>query len=117
MSSLQSVSKEDFNQVVLENELPVLVDFSTDGCGPCELVIPILEDFQEELKGKIAIYNHNVAYEDLVNDANDVVKKYDVMGFPTLMVFKDGEAVTSIIGNYDKDDILEKVQNVLKKDI
>ncbi|WP_217587133.1 thioredoxin family protein [Lentibacillus saliphilus] len=113
MAKIASISKEQFQAEVLDQSVPVLVDFSTDGCGPCEGIIPMLEELQEELEGKLQIKNLNVAYEELEQDSNEIMKKYDVMAFPTLLVFKDGEPVETLIGMVDRATVLKKLEGII----
>ncbi|REB07420.1 thioredoxin [Sporosarcina sp. BI001-red] len=113
MGELRQVSKEDFNNEVLNSKVPVVIDFTTDGCGPCELIVPILKDIDEKYTGKLKIIQHNVDLDDLMNEANDHVKTYDVMGFPTIVIVKDGKAVDNILGIYDQEEIERRVQQVL----
>lgn len=113
MGELRQVSKENFNGEVLNSEVPVVIDFTTDGCGPCELIVPILKDLDEKLEGKIKIVQHNVSIDDLMNETNEHVKTYDVMGFPTIVIVKDGKAVDSILGIYDPEEIERRVQQAL----
>ena len=113
MSELRQVSKEDFNKEVLNSEVPVVIDFTTDGCGPCELLVPILKDMDEKLSGQVKIIQHNVDFDDLVNEANEHIKTYDVMGFPTIVIVKDGKSVDSILGIYDPEEIERRIKQVL----
>lgn len=114
MERIPAISKEQFEEEVLKSEIPVIVDFSTDGCGPCEMIEPVLVEIQEERVGEWKFVNLNVAYEELVEDSNEVIKEYDVMAFPTLLVFRDGKALGTLIGIYDQEDIEEKIEEALK---
>ncbi|GKV68194.1 thioredoxin [Sporosarcina sp. NCCP-2716] len=113
MGELQQVSKEQFNEEVLNSSVPVLIDFTTDGCGPCELVVPILKTIGEKYGDDLKIIQHNVDFDDLVNEANEHIKTYDVMAFPTLVLVKDGKQVDSILGIYDPEEIERRVKQVL----
>lgn len=113
MERIPVITKEQFEEEVLKNELPVIVDFSTDGCGPCEMIAPVLSEIQEERAGQWKFVNLNVTYEELVEDSNEIIKEYGVMGFPTLLVFKNGKDVGSLLGIYDKENIEEKIAEVL----
>jgi len=109
LSRLTVVTEKSFEQDVLESSIPVIVDFSTDGCGPCEYIAPLLQEIEEDLKGKLAVVNHNVALEELIAESNELIKRYDVLGFPTLILFKEGNPVENLIGVYDKEEILERI--------
>jgi len=106
MGSIPFITETEFQQAVLDSSIPVIVDFSTDGCGPCEVIVPVLQAVQTKLSGRLKIVQHNVTYQELLEDSNELVKKYDVMGFPTLFLFKDGELVERIIGSYEEDFII-----------
>lgn len=113
MGELKQVSKEELNDVVTGSQVPVIIDFTTDGCGPCELVVPILKDLDDKYGERLQIIQHNVDLDDLINENNEHVKTYDVMGFPTLIFIKDGKQADNIIGIYDKEEIERRVQNLL----
>ncbi|MEC2076357.1 thioredoxin family protein [Metabacillus fastidiosus] len=107
MAVVKEITKDNFKQEVLNETIPVLVDFYTDGCGPCEVIAPILEELAVELEGSLKIKKFHVGIEELIENSNDIVKKYDVMGFPTLFLFKKGEIVKMVIGSYPKEELLE----------
>lgn len=113
MERIPTITKDQFDEEVLTSDIPVIVDFSTDGCGPCELMNPILSELSEERAGEWKIVNHNVTLEELMEDTNEHIKNYDVMGFPTLIVFKDGRPVQNLIGIYDKEEIVSKIEEAL----
>ncbi len=113
MNELRQVSKEDFNKEVLTSDVPVIIDFTTDGCGPCELLVPILKDLDEKLGSQVKIIQHNVDFDDLVSEGNEHIKTYDVMAFPTIIIVKDGKPVDSILGIYDPEEIERRVREVL----
>ena len=86
------LSDTDFEKQVLNSEEPVLVDFSADWCGPCKMIAPFLEDLASEYKGKVKIAKLNV-------DANaDSAMKYGVRSIPTLIMFKNGQQDSMIVG-------------------
>ena len=93
------VTKDTFQQEVLESKIPVLVDFWAEWCGPCQMVLPIVEELGEELTDvKICKVN--------VDEQMELAKQYRVMSIPTLMVFKDGEMVKREMGAKSKADLL-----------
>lgn len=103
MSTINSVTINEFQKEVLESELPVIVDFWTDNCGPCEAMAPLLEEFSQKLEGKLKIVKFHVPIEEVIDESNEVVKKYEVMGFPTFLIFKNGELVKSEIGGMEEE--------------
>ena len=93
------VTKDTFQQEVLESKIPVLVDFWAEWCGPCQMVLPIVEELGEELTDvKICKVN--------VDEQMELAKQYRVMSIPTLMVFKDGEMVKREVGAKSKAELL-----------
>ena len=93
------VTKGTFQQEVLESKIPVLVDFWAEWCGPCQMVLPIVEELGEELTVvKICKVN--------VDEQMELAKQYRVMSIPTLMVFKDGEMVKREMGAKSKAELL-----------
>lgn len=92
MSNLRNVTDDTFEEVVLKSELPVLVDFWADWCGPCKMVAPVLEQLATELEGKLTIVKLNA------DENQETVREYGVMGLPTLNLYKNGEVVKQIVG-------------------
>ena len=101
--SVLNVTDKNFDQEVLKSDLPVLVDFWAEWCGPCRMVSPIVDEIAEELQGKLKVVKVNV------DEAQDLAGNYQVMSIPTLLIFKDGEIVEQIVGAMSKDQLLKKI--------
>ena len=97
---MQSVSDEDFNEVVLTSDQPVVVDFWAEWCGPCRLVHPELEKIQTEYEGKIKVVKLNI------DESPSVAAKYGIMSIPTIALFVDGGVRSQVVGARPKDDIV-----------
>ncbi len=97
------VTDKDFDTQVLKADLPVLVDFWAEWCGPCKMVSPIVDEIAEELNEKLKVVKVNV------DEAQELAGNYQVMSIPTLLVFKNGEVVEQIVGAMSKDQLLEKI--------
>jgi len=97
--NVQTFTDGNFEETVLKNGVPVLVDFWAEWCGPCKRLGPTVDALASEYAGKVAVGKLNV-------DENPTVSfKYQVRGIPTLLLFKGGQVVESIVGLAPKDDL------------
>ncbi len=102
-----AVQDNTFKQVVLEAEKPVLVDFWATWCKPCLIVAPILDELAEEYSDKVNFVNLDVA-----SNAK-TASNYGVMSLPTLLIFKNGEPVSHIVGARPKSELKKHLDAVL----
>jgi thioredoxin 1 len=103
MSEAKAVTDQEWTDVVLESDTPVLVDFWAEWCGPCRMVGPVVEDIAKEQAGKLKVVKLNV------DDNPDTAMKYKVMSIPTLMVFSGGDEKKRIVGARGKSQLMEEV--------
>jgi len=98
------VDDTNFKQEVLESDVPVLVDFWAEWCGPCRMVAPVVEELAGEYDGRLKVCKLNV------DEAPVTASEYGIMSIPTLAIFKNGEVVERIIGAVPKPHIEEKIK-------
>ena len=92
MSSAPAVTDSSFDKDVLQSDLPVLVDFWAPWCGPCRMVAPVVEEISKDFEGKIKVFK-------LSTDENpNVASQYGIRSIPTLMIFKGGQKVDTVVG-------------------
>ena len=96
MADIQHVSDESFDSDVLNSDVPVLVDYWAEWCGPCKVIAPVLEEIASEYDGKIKVCKLDI-------DANEATPpKYGIRGIPTLMLFKNGKVEATKVGALSK---------------
>jgi thioredoxin 1 len=101
------VSDASFEQDVLSSEVPVLVDFWAEWCGPCKMIAPVLDELANEYAGKLKICKVDV-------DANpEVPGKFGIRGIPTLILFKDGNAEATKVGALSKSQLIDFIKDVV----
>ena len=96
MSDISHVSDDTFDAEVLNSDVPVLVDYWAEWCGPCKMIAPILDEIASEYADRIKVCKVDI-------DANqDTPRKYGIRGIPTLMLFKNGEIGATKVGALSK---------------
>ena len=98
----QVITSEEFAAKIAE--WVVLIDFFADWCGPCQALMPVIDELAEEYEGKAGIYKVNV------DDSQELAMQFGVMSIPTLLVFKDGELVDKSMGAGSKEEIVEMLE-------
>jgi thioredoxin 1 len=98
------VTDANFEDEVIQSDRPVLVDFWAEWCGPCKMIAPVLDEIATELDGKLTIGKLDV------DENQSTAMAFGVMSIPTLMLFKDGQQVETIVGFQQKAQLLGKIQ-------
>jgi len=101
------VNAQNFDEEVTKSTVPVMIDFYADWCGPCKMLMPIVEELAGELEGKAKIVKLDV------DASQDLAQKYGVMSIPTLVFVKNGEEVDRVTGAIPKDAIQEKLNALM----
>lgn len=99
--SVLTCDNKNFHGVVLQSEIPVLVDFYADWCGPCKMMSPILEELSQEFDGKIKIVKINV------DNNPELASEYGVMSIPNMIIFESGKQKENIVGARSKQDLIK----------
>ena len=101
--AVKATNQVNFENDVLESKRPVLVDFYADWCGPCKAIAPVVESLAEEYDGEVDFKKVDV-------DANpELAGKLGIRGIPTLILFKDGEPVDTVVGNVSKSTLVNAI--------
>lgn len=98
---------QNFEAEVLKSKSPVLVDFWAVWCGPCKIVDPVIEELAAEFEGKLKVGKLNV------DENQETSMKYSVMSIPTIMLFKGGEPVKSVVGAQPKENFKKAIDEIL----
>ncbi len=102
-----TVTDDNFDDQVIQAEIPVLVDFWAEWCGPCKVIGPTLEALAADYNGRVKIAKLNV------DDSPDTAGRFGVRSIPTLIVFKGGEAQQAVIGVRPKGQLVELIETQL----
>lgn len=99
-------TSENFNSEVINSNVPVLVDFYADWCGPCRMMGPVVEELAKEYDGKIKVGKVNI------DEQPELAAKYGVMSIPYFAFIKNGELVSGELGAVPKDRLVKKIQEI-----
>lgn len=90
------ITDADFEEKVLKSDVPIMVDYWAEWCGPCKAIAPVLEEMADKYQGKLVVAKMDV------DENQKIPQKYIVKGIPTLMIFKDGEVIGTKVGQQSK---------------
>ena len=99
-----SVTDESFENDVLKSDIPIVVDFWAEWCGPCKQIGPTLEEISDEMSSDVIIAKHNIDNEP------NTPTKYGIRGIPTMLLFKSGELKATKVGASTKSNIVEWIK-------
>lgn len=105
--AVKSVSADSFDQVVIQSQSLVMVDFWATWCGPCKIVAPVVEELAKEYEGKVTFAKVNT------DENPDLASRYGIRGIPTLMFFKDGKVLDQVVGAVPKGQLKSKIDSLL----
>jgi thioredoxin 1 len=106
-SDIVYLTDDSFEQEVLQSEIPVLVDYWAEWCGPCKMIAPILDEIVGEYAGKLKVAKLNI-------DENSATPpKYGIRGIPTLMIFKNGDVEATKVGALSKSQLTAFIDSSL----
>lgn len=103
----ERIYSDDFQTKVLDSPVPVLVDFYSDSCIACKKLAPTLCDVEEDYEGKVNVFKVNTGYD------TKLVQEYEILSNPTLILFKEGEAVDRQIGAKDYDELTDWIDGLI----
>lgn len=103
------ITTGNFEETVLQSDMPVLVDFYADWCGPCKMMAPIVKQLADSYEGKMKVGKCNI------DEEMSVAQRYKIMSIPTLVIFQNGEPVKTMVGAMSAKELEEKITEVLTK--
>ena len=110
MSEPVAIDDSNFEQVVLNSKVPVLLDFWAAWCAPCRMVAPVVDELAQEYDGKVSFGKVDV-------DQNPkIASKYGIMSIPTLILFKDGKPITNMVGFKPKAQLKQSLDSTLEQE-
>ncbi len=102
-----TITKDNFETEVLQSDTPVLVDFWASWCGPCRMIAPIIDELAADFDGKAKVGKLNV------DEQRELAAQFKVMSIPTIILFKNGKAVETVVGGRNKQDFTDMINKNL----
>jgi thioredoxin 1 len=107
MGNLLQITDQNFESEVLNSDLPVLVDFWAEWCGPCKMIAPTVAELAEEYNGKLKVAKLDVdAY-------GSIAQRYRILSIPTVIIFKKGDIAAQIVGAVPKKEFVNQIEKAL----
>ena len=107
MADIKHITKDNFNELVIDSKKPVLVDFFATWCGPCKMLSPILEQVADEVADNVVVAKIDI------DECMELAQEYGIMSVPTMILFKEGAEVSRNIGFRGKPQILDMINSKL----
>ena len=107
MSEDMNITEEEFDGVIQKSDIPVLVDFWAEWCGPCKLLTPVIDELAAEYSGRIKIAKVNV------DQQANLAARYGIRSIPTIIIFKGGEVAEQMVGMQAKEALKAKLDSLL----
>lgn len=107
MADLLEITEQNFESDVLKSDIPVLVDFWAEWCGPCRMIAPIVKELASEYDGKLKVAKLDV------DSLGSIAQRYKILSIPTVIIFKNGEVAAQIIGAVPKKELVSQVEKAL----
>ena len=104
---MPSVTEDTWKSLVLESDLPVVVEFWAPWCGPCRIIQPVIDELSKEFAGKLKVFKINT------DDCPSIASDYGVRSIPTVIIFKNGEKKEAIIGAVPKSTLSSSIEKFL----
>ena len=104
---VQEINENNFDTLI-NSEKPVLVDFWAQWCGPCRMLLPIIEGLPEKIGDKITIYKCNV------DDSPAIAERFEIMSIPSLLIFKDGKLIARRTGGSSEQHLIDWINETIK---
>jgi thioredoxin 1 len=107
--AVKNLTRENFEDEALNSEVPVIIDFYADWCGPCNMMKPVLEKVSEDFKGKLNFKRLNTENEEMI------AMKFGIQGIPSLVVLNNKKEVGRIVGYMGEEQLKSKINEILEK--
>ena len=104
----KDVNEENFESIVLNSEIPVLVDFWAEWCGPCKMLTPTIDAISEEYNGKSVVVKVNIDH------APSIASTYGIRSIPSLLFFKNGQVMEQKVGAVSKDEMTSTLDKLIE---